>query len=566
MSLLTTPNVNQITVSSTNISGEVTLVAGTNISLTPSGQQITIAASGGGGGGITIGTTTVTSGTASRVLYEGTGNVVQEDSTFSFDDTNNILYVPEVAGGSTTSSNLMVSAYTNTFDDQNTGRIQFMERMVYSQSWTVTGSGGVLSDKLFSFQGTITSSLGINISPSVQDTRVFRYSTSQTVSAFPTFQAAMTYQPTTAVTDTAQYTQYSGFLSQPKYAPDIAAGTATTDALIGFASAPLTRRVNSGTVALTNLVGFGTYITPGILVNDLENTTLTTFYHFRAGIPFTTGMTVTNQIGVYIPAMNLGTNRYGYYSDLTASANYWDIYSAGGAQSSHEGLFKFGDNVAPTALVHTTGSTTARASMRVEAGTAPTTPNSGDLWHDSTRQCFMVYCGGMSLGVTKIMFAATAAGTVGNTTTETTLAGSGVGTLTMAANFLTVGKTFKVRAWGVYSSKAAPVGALTFRLKYGTTTLVTLAPTITASLTNQMWEAEFNLTCRTTGATGTVFAHGEIQVFTSTTASGFIVSAPTATVTIDTTASSKLDITAQWATANASNTITSNIFTAEVLY
>ena len=52
----------------------------------------------------------------------------------------------------------------------------------------------------------------------------------------------MTYQPTTAVTDTASYTQYAGFLSQPKYAPDIAAGTATTDALIGFASSPLTRK------------------------------------------------------------------------------------------------------------------------------------------------------------------------------------------------------------------------------------------------------------------------------------------------------------------------------------
>ena len=107
MSLITTPNVTSITAVSTTISGDVTLVGGTNITLTPSGQQITIAASGGGSG-ITIGTTTITSGTASRVLYEGTGNVVQEDSTFSFDDTNNILYVPEVAGGSTTSSNLMV--------------------------------------------------------------------------------------------------------------------------------------------------------------------------------------------------------------------------------------------------------------------------------------------------------------------------------------------------------------------------------------------------------------------------------------------------------------------------
>lgn len=565
MSLITTPNVTSITAVSTTISGDVTLVGGTNITLTPSGQQITIAASGGGSG-ITIGTTTITSGTASRVLYEGTGNVVQEDSTFSFDDTNNILYVPEVAGGSTTSSNLMVSAYTNTFDDQNTGRIQFMERMVYSQSWTVTGSGGVLSDKLFSFQGTITSSLGINISPSVQDTRIFRYSTSQTVSSFPTFHAAMTYQPTTAVTDTASYTQYAGFLSQPKYAPDIAAGTATTDALIGFASSPLTRKVNAGTVALTNIVGFGTYVTPGILVNDLENATITNFYHFRAGVPFTSAMTVTNQIGVYIPAMSLGTNRYGYYSNLTASANYWDIYSAGGAQSSHEGLFKFGDNVAPTALVHTTGSTTARASVRVEAGTAPTTPNSGDLWHDSTRQCFMVYCGGMTLGIQKVGFAETANANINTSTTETTLIGTGTGTATLAANFLTVAKTIKVRMWGFYGTKASPVGALTIRFKYGSTTLVTLSPTLTVSLTNQAFNLEFELTCRTTGATGTVFAQGEGKFYSAAGTAGLISGVNTATTTINTTASSKIDVTAQWATSNASNTITSTNYSMEVLY
>lgn len=522
-------------------------------------------ASSGGGGGMSIGGS-ITSGTDTRVLFTGPGPVLADDSTFLFDSTNNILYVPEIAGGSTTSSDLMVSAYSNTFDDQNTGRIKFMERMVYSQSWTVTGSAGIFSDSVFSIAGTITSSLAINISPSVQDTRTFRYSTSQTVSAFWTFSAATVFQPTAAVTDTATFTQFAGFVSRPNYAPDIAAGTATTDLLIGFAAGPLTRRINAGTVALTNLICFGTYSTPLILANDLESATITNLYHFKATSPSSSGVTLTNQIGLYVPAFTSGTNRYGYYCDLADAATYWSIYSNGAAQSAHKGLFKFGDMVAPTALVHTTGSTTARSSMRIEGGTAPTTPNSGDFWHDSTRQCFMAYCGGMSLGITKIMFAATAAATVANTTTETTLAGTGVGTLTMAANFLTVAKTFKVRAWGVYGSKASPVGALTFRLKYGTTTLVTLAPTITASLTNRTWEAEFNVTCRTTGATGTVFAHGEIQVFTSTTASGFIVNEPTATVTIDTTASSKLDITAQWATANASNTITCNLFTAEVLY
>jgi len=563
--LNTTPNVSDIKVSTSRISGEVTLVAGTNITLTPSGQQITIAASGGGGGGITIGTTTVTSGTASRVLYEGTGNVVQEDSTFSFDDTNNILFVPEVAGGSTSSDNLMVSAYSPTFSDTNTGRIQIMERMTFSSSFTVAGAS--LSTDFISGSFTITSATAtINIFTGFRWAPILRYGASQVYSANPAFVAQPTYRPTAAVTDTASFTQWGGYQSAPLYSPDISSGTATTPQLFGYNSAPSSKRFNAGTVVVTTIMGYATYKMPIPLTNDIETTTSTDLIHFSAGNPATSGFTLTNNKVLYVPALNVGTNRFGVYSDLAASANNWFIYGAADAQSSHEGLFKFGDNVAPTALVHTTGSTTARASMRVEAGTAPTTPNSGDVWHDSTRQCFMVYCGGMSLGVTKIMFAATAAGTVGNTTTETTLAGSGVGTLTMAANFLTVGKTFKVRAWGVYSSKAAPVGALTFRLKYGTTTLVTLAPTITASLTNQMWEAEFDLTCRTTGATGTVFAQGEIQVFTSTTASGFIVSAPTATVTIDTTASSKLDITAQWATANASNTITSNIFTAEVLY
>lgn len=67
-----------------------TLVSGTNIktingtSLLGSGD-ITV------GGGITIGTTAITSGTVGRVLFEGTGNVVQEDASFLFDGTNKTL-------------------------------------------------------------------------------------------------------------------------------------------------------------------------------------------------------------------------------------------------------------------------------------------------------------------------------------------------------------------------------------------------------------------------------------------------------------------------------------------
>ena len=43
--------------------------------------------------GITIGTTPITSGVAGRVLFEGVGNVVQENQNLTYDITNNILNI-----------------------------------------------------------------------------------------------------------------------------------------------------------------------------------------------------------------------------------------------------------------------------------------------------------------------------------------------------------------------------------------------------------------------------------------------------------------------------------------
>lgn len=70
-----------------------TLVSGTNIktvngnSLLGSGD-LTV-----GGSGLTVGTTAITSGTIGRVLFEGTGNVLQQDASFFWDNTNKRLGV-----------------------------------------------------------------------------------------------------------------------------------------------------------------------------------------------------------------------------------------------------------------------------------------------------------------------------------------------------------------------------------------------------------------------------------------------------------------------------------------
>lgn len=48
--------------------------------------------------GITIGTTAITSGTVGRVLFEGTGNVVQESSSFTYDDTLKVFTITGTIG------------------------------------------------------------------------------------------------------------------------------------------------------------------------------------------------------------------------------------------------------------------------------------------------------------------------------------------------------------------------------------------------------------------------------------------------------------------------------------
>ena len=51
----------------------------------------TLTASGGGGGGLTVGTTAIASGTIGRVLFQGTGNVLQQSANLFWDNTNSRL-------------------------------------------------------------------------------------------------------------------------------------------------------------------------------------------------------------------------------------------------------------------------------------------------------------------------------------------------------------------------------------------------------------------------------------------------------------------------------------------
>ncbi len=157
------------------------------------------------------------------------------------------------------------------------------------------------------------------------------------------------------------------------------------------------------------------------------------------------------------------------------------------------------------------------------------------------------------------IFAQTASVTVANTTSNLTLVGAGQGSVTLPANFLTAGKSIKLHMLGVMSSTSAPT--ITLSVKVGSSILATTAAGASGNGTNNVFEIELVITCRTTGATGTIFAQG---FYTEHYASGLIQDMPRTTAfTIDTTATNTLDVLAQWGTMAAGNTITATNFTIE---
>jgi hypothetical protein len=219
---------------------------------------------------------------------------------------------------------------------------------------------------------------------------------------------------------------------------------------------------------------------------------------------------------------------------------------------------------APTALVHIQGSTTSTASLRVLSGTAPTSPNNGDMWNDSTQKSFYHYCNGLKENISTVAFTQTTTTTVANTTTETSILGTGVGTKTLPAAFLVAGKTVRVRIEGYVSNLATPT--IQIKIKLGATIILdTTAVTMTTITGSMRFKVEGTLTCRTTGASGTIFSQGDVKYFSIASTANNIDMVNTTTTTIDTTASQAIDVTCTWGTANASNTISSTNTTIEIL-
>jgi hypothetical protein len=154
--------------------------------------------------------------------------------------------------------------------------------------------------------------------------------------------------------------------------------------------------------------------------------------------------------------------------------------------------------------------------------------------------------------------------TVANTATSTTLLGTLIGSSTLPASFFAVGKTLKIFVSGTYNQDSGSQECA-LKLTIGGVAVGTITFSHNGGLTTVYYDAEFTLTCRTVGASGTLqfMGIGRLNHTGSSLQNYFQVSSTSGS--IDTTGTLAIDLQADWVNANAANSITASIVTATYL-
>ena len=158
--------------------------------------------------------------------------------------------------------------------------------------------------------------------------------------------------------------------------------------------------------------------------------------------------------------------------------------------------------------------------------------------------------------------------TVTNTTTETTLIGSGVGTLTVGANQFAVGDSFRADLAGVMDAQNNET--LRVKLKAGSIVLVDSGfQNLGSAITGDVWSLSVNFTIRALGTPGvaSIVSLGTFNYVKTNngTVEGFSFNSVNNT-TFDTTVSNTLNVTVEWGAANVGNTIYSDVFVLNKIY
>jgi hypothetical protein len=153
------------------------------------------------------------------------------------------------------------------------------------------------------------------------------------------------------------------------------------------------------------------------------------------------------------------------------------------------------------------------------------------------------------------------------TVTESSLIGTGVGSLSVPANGFVVGDSFHAKLFGEVT--AANAETLQIRVKSDSVILADFGAYTMPTTSNKVWELSVVFTIRAIGAAG-VASFAANGAFSFTHGGGNTVEVNRVntinSTTFDTTSSNTLDITLQWGSTNATNTIHTDQFILHKIY
>ena len=173
----------------------------------------------------------------------------------------------------------------------------------------------------------------------------------------------------------------------------------------------------------------------------------------------------------------------------------------------------------------------------------------------------------ISTSATGVVFTQIETETVTNTVSETTLFGTGVGSLIFGANTLQAGDVIRCKVYGKYSNlELSGTEDVTFKIKLNSSTFVTGTLTLLGTSTDWDFQFDFDIIVQTIGASGRfILGGGALVDQRASSFADYHGLTNTATTTINTTIAQTLDITAQWSSASTDYSISTVTNTVEVL-
>ena len=200
---------------------------------------------------------------------------------------------------------------------------------------------------------------------------------------------------------------------------------------------------------------------------------------------------------------------------------------------------------------------------------APVSPIEGDFWNDSTQKSLITFVDSAKQALAGVLYTSNSNGIISNTTAETTVIGTGIGTLTIPANFFVSGKTVRLTACGQYSTQIIPV---TFNMRVrlggitGSAMLETGDQTPPGNVANLWWRTVTDIVCQKSGATGVLIGQSSWEHQTTATGSPVYWQMTTLGFPISTNTALQIQLTGQWGAgvAAADSMLCSN-FSLEVL-